>query len=764
MDNNDYTKLLAELVLIRRGLQEQENRLKKIEDELAHRAPHKESSLHAGVSSFESSGESVEKLHERPLVQKKLQKANTGGSKRSWWVLFELYSGHYALQFFGAILFFVGIFLSVNHAVKVGLISPQSGMYGCITAGMLLALLGGYLRKRAFVEAAMALEGALVLVYGAFFVGYREYALFSLSTAYAGITFVSLASLSVAFAYSSRLFAFLGLIFGMSLLVLYRPLDMLVVSIYPYLFSVMTGAVVLSLIKRWYSVALVSYACMWFIAAAHSITSSHLTLSLPQLFSAIVLFTVVPPLYALFRGRDVLLESVITGIAATTFFSGPLLIRMNDIFAALARSVPAFSHAEMLPRHLKMSILCVLAGTFFLIELLVFLRKNAELFPLKATIYGLVYMFFSGALLSLVPAAPLISHCSAWLCGGLCLWKGSTFWLQVGIGLELYTWLMFVFSEAYGPGVGFATSLGIGISILAVGVLSLLSYGIAYRWLSDDDCGVYDASSCWRDRVYAFGAASPLYLWAVALHTTWIALYVGPLVGLYGSAVIMAAQGTHRTITASVGYVALCFGYFYALYRYLFFFEGAIHGWGMTAPMSKLAILKEATILLGGLILIGVFLYIGMQYRKEHAGNYLYTRMHPFIGGMTSFLLFLLIRLYLICGVHYYALASQARNSFTSFVHFLRTGSSSKVYSPNAERNLLTAYYALTGLLLIAVGSVYKKSQMRLIGIGVLLLNTIFILSALGFRSMGLAEELVIMSIGAIVLGASLFYRRLSSR
>ncbi|MBA2306892.1 DUF2339 domain-containing protein [Candidatus Dependentiae bacterium] len=759
MDNSDYARILKELELISRSLHAQEERLKKIEVSLAGYTSKRESLTANSMTSVASSPTPIAEVSEEPFFQEEYSSRSSG--KRPWWVLFEFYNAHYALQFLGVILFFVGIFLSLSHAIKASLLSPSIGMYGSLAVAGILALIGRYLHHKAFTWAPMVAGGALILAYGALFVGYKDFALFSPLVACAGLTFISLASLYASYKYDSRLFALLGLCFEAYSSTLNYSSYSLIVPEFTYVFSVAVAAVFLSLLKRWYSVAGISYVYLWYMAFSFT------AFSLSKLIVTALLFTVVPPLYALYKGRDGLFEAVITAVAALSLFVGRVLVNMNLVFGSLVQAMPVFLPVLTLPWHLQASILCVSMGTLFLIELLVLSKRSTQLFSLRATVYALVYMFFSGALISLVSSMYLWDklpvHCFAWFCGLVWFWTRTHGWLKIGKWLEGYVLLSLVFIVNYKEAAGFNTSLGVFISVVSVGVLSLLSLASGYWGLSDK---ASDSPFNYKDSFYALSALSAVYLWMVAVHTEWLAPYAGILLALYGSAVIVAAHGAHRPITAMVGYGTVGLAYLYALHRYLFFFEGTIRSWGMAVHTSQFVILKEATVLLGGLIVIGTFLYLGMQYRKERGGNYLYAHMQPFIGGMTCFLFFLLVRLYLICGVHYYMLASEARNAFSSFINFLRTGSSAlgRVYSTSAERNVLTAYYALTGLLLVTMGSVYKKSQVRLAGVVLLLVNAASLLSVLGLRSMGLIEELVITSIGAIVVGASLFYRRFSKK
>lgn len=736
MDKREYKALVEELLQIRKTMYVQEERLKELERALE--------SFHA--YDFETSD-----LHPASI---KAEDLSPKRSNRSWWVLFEQYNGHYALHFLGIVLFFVGAFLSVNHAIKMGVLGVHTGIYGALGAGFLCAFLGAFLRKKGFMWSFTLFEGALLLGYGAFFVGFRDYALFSPLVTYGSLIALELAALLIAYKGKSRLFALLALSFGMYTLRLQFPESLLFLSPFSRMFIPAAGAFVVALKERWYSVALLSLFSVWVIIAfVHS--SSYPVL---ELLSAFIFFTTVPLLYAWLRPTNGLrepsrLEAVVTGVAGIAFLSGPFSWEASSLVKALG-----VLRDTTLPSYINYSMVALITGFFFLLEQLL-IRRRSDLFILKATFYGLFLLTVTTALLSLVPISFLMIHGIAWLCGGLWLWTRNSLWLRFFLLLEGYTLLTSLFHIMASSQK--ADTLIIGIGILAYAAMSIVSYLLGkYGTFPEKN----HLSLDYRDCVYAWSSVAFIYAWLVATYYGFMVPYAGLVIAFYGACSMFFIQADRYPVTALVGYGSLGIGYLYALFRSLFFFEGGVHLWGM-APTPRIFVLKEATVLLGTLFLMGIFLYLGMESRKRSLHNNLYHRMQSVVGGMTAFLLFLLIRLYLIAGIQYYTLLTHMKSSVSSFIHFLSTGTAITVPSgASLERNILTAYYALTGLILVAVGSVYRHSGMRLLGILLLVANATLLLSSLGIRSLGLADELIVMGIGAMILGASLFYRRFSRK
>lgn len=256
----------------------------------------------------------------------------------------------------------------------------------------------------------------------------------------------------------------------------------------------------------------------------------------------------------------------------------------------------------------------------------------------------------------------------------------------------------------------------------------------------------------------------------MAAHHEWLVPYSGLAVAAYGATLVMTAQGFNRVLTGLVGYGSLGLSLIYALYYYLPLDIDTFASMPVLKSIAKGPFaLGNITLLFGGLSLIFMFLYIGMQYRKKHALNPLYTLMHPFIGAALGVLIFLLIRAYSIYGILYYYLAFEARSKVASFMQFLSSGYSDipVVNIPvregfhHAKEYILTVYYALTGLLLIGSGLVYKKPYMRFVGLALLLLTVLSTLFSVWLRSKEFTGIITMVFGGVLVLGASFLYQRL---
>ncbi|MBA3752107.1 DUF2339 domain-containing protein [Candidatus Dependentiae bacterium] len=770
MNNLEFTKLFDEISKINQRLKEQEDRLKNVEAFLGQKSVEKESFQRQDQPFKEKISSEIQPADKRFEIKRPVAGADRDetsaeqdiSKKSSRWAQVELNIGQYLLQALGVILFFGGLFLLTRYIITKGLVSARVGVYSGLITAAALGLWSEYLRKASRVWFSPVLIGALVLAYSSIFIGYEYYDVFSPLTAFASLLLIAWGSLAVAYRDDSRLLALLSLGLGLMSLRLNYFSTYAFLSPFDYMLLLAAGTLILSLMKRWSSVALVSFFC---VSAPFSF------FSLSEILFITIVFTVIPFLYALYKDKehDSALEAAVTAVSAVSIFIGHILPKYSSvkIFSALSKSFPLklFPGIEnavvSLSSYQRVVISCLVLGTFFLLGFLaVSKKKRPQLFYIKVALCGLALMFYTAIPLKALDwnNSYITLHCLAWLMGGVWLRYRSYILLTGCVTLELYVWFGAVL---FGGHRGFASSqlsFVLAMSFFSVFLVSGLCYLLGSQ-LTDEE------SPSWfylKDFVYAMGALSPVSIFALAVHNSWFVPYAGLVVAAYGAFIVMAAQGYHRVLTGLVGYGGLALSFLYAL-RYYFPLDApkVLH----SSTFSKLPSFDiiQITMLFVGLSVIGIFLYVGMQYRKEHAQNPLYRRMHSWVGAMVCTLLFLLVRAYIIYGVDYYYLITETKHLFSSFLQFLNSGSLVRPVGAAAVRSkdyILTAYYALTGLLLIGSGFVYKKPYMRLVGLALLLSTVLSTLITFWSRSKEFTGIFTMVIGGVLLLGASYLYQR----
>lgn len=272
---NDSTKeILSNLENIQKQLSDHQTRLQKLEDRVA--AKYQKSQPEARDLSH------ITKLKSEP-------KASVN------WKIFEENFGKYILQSLGVIVLLLGMIFFLKYSFDQGFITPITRVIIGTIIGSLLVVGGEFLHRRKLWSLA-SITGGLALYYLSWYSAYSFYGLISMTTAWELLGLITLLTAFFAIRYDVFYLALCGAFaaylspFFIGSAQIFRAVSP---EIYGYALSLSAMYIALGFLKKWHSLAMLSFLCT---LALNPFFSSYPTLILDGLM--FTLFALTPYLYS----------------------------------------------------------------------------------------------------------------------------------------------------------------------------------------------------------------------------------------------------------------------------------------------------------------------------------------------------------------------------------------------------------------------------------------------------------------------------------
>ena len=396
--------------------------------------------------------------------------------------------------------------------------------------------------------------------------------------------------------------------------------------------------------------------------------------------------------------------------------------------------------SSLLPdaRFMRLISFCTGFGIFYGLEALVFSYFNDRVRDLTAAPFALCIGFFSAILVVAFTAfSPWIVVCHTLAVVFVTSWytkRDELYLFAALIGLlPLYSFITLPFSSAHAHTAGLYCALA---AIMLMGIF------LAAR----------SSSTRYKDVLAAGAALVPVFYWVVLFKNRLMFPYEPLLAAFYGSCSIYLGHSQQNRLIAFAGYGSVILSLALGLYHYL----PLDLGWVDLLEQPPLTTI-DYSVLFGGLTLIFTLLYFCLQRVQQKMAADEYTMLKSTIGGIVLTVLFFWIRMYVIVMAHYHTVHAE------SLMSFLRTHiiPADLLRSTDYRSYALTLYYAVTGLLCIVGGLVYKKGYIR---VGGLLLIFLTLYKLWFLISDTLVRVVIFIVIGGILVGASYLYQRLSRR
>lgn len=168
--------------------------------------------------------------------------------KKSDW---ERFIGENLFNKIGIAIILIGVFIGVKYSIDHDLISPTMRIIlGYLTGGVLFGV-GYYLKSKYESFSAVLVSGAMAIFYFLTYVAYDFYQLFPTGVAFAGMFFVTVATVWLALKYNQQVIALIGMVGGYAVPFLLSNGQGHQAVLFSYVAIINIGILVISFYKQW---------------------------------------------------------------------------------------------------------------------------------------------------------------------------------------------------------------------------------------------------------------------------------------------------------------------------------------------------------------------------------------------------------------------------------------------------------------------------------------------------------------------------------
>ncbi len=733
--NDEYKKLLDELKRVRDQLSLQDARIQSLEKQIEQQL--KQEAL-PEIRSLEPEKISPER--------KQIEYV-----KHDWRSL-ESHIGKYILQFIGVALFLFGALFFVKYAIDRQWISPTVRVVATLAAGTTFIALSEYLRLSKKQWSAALLVGGIILYYIGMYAAYALYGLIGVSTACGACAIIASVTLFMSIRWDSPFVAYFSYLAGFAS-VFYlaegHPNLGFKGLLFLLLFSLV--AVGISLIKRWYPLA---WVALVLIQCANGLLPNSTNQTIIGQCLILIIFAVIPVLFAVFKRTEGLFESALMVFASLFSFMQLdwSIMSYFHVFTSPPALHPFFQNIfQGLSTTAIAQYISFAFGSFFLLAFILLFAVSHVSPYLSLMIAAVSFSFYSNVVvLSFSGMEAFLFNFAAVLLLTVGLLKNNRYVSYLGA----FLWgLVFVsaesthFGEVHRVGYFKLPSMIDSYASLILFAFCLGAFFWVYRFKDRLE---------FRKIAELFSAGAslvPLY-WVYAL--TLYGPYKALIFALYASLLLLTAFAYDLIFVACVGCASVIFACYYVAINY--------------DALMKAHALVPLSIALGGLTLIFTALYLLLMLVRKNAQNRFYGWIIEGIGSLALLSLFILVRAYIIFGVHYYAVVTKTKTMVGSLIEYFTKGKGALAEDTHLQLSrgyreyALAVYYGISGLLLVLSGFAYKKTYLRYAGLFLFFVTVIQLCLVIATLSNTLTRIAAFIGVGCILLGASYFYQRMAKK
>lgn len=640
--------------------------------------------------------------------------------------------GKYGLQILGVITIIFGTLFFLKYSIEHGWLSPLIRVILGLIAGTGFIAAGQIIKMRFKQWSLACIAGGLVIYYLSFYAAHNFYGIINSVTAFTAFAITSGLAIILSLWHDSLLIALFSLIGGFSAPLLIFGAKQMNVYTAVYLLILAVSFLALSFIKEWPLLSSFTFlGIIYYMQAVSKLKFEHQIIYIISIF---LIFNLIPYIYSFFKKRETLFEPIILAVSGIYFF----MQLYNQIVSYYLYSAPVYSTLfTVLDKFLKplrsvytntvttkvLSILFLGFGLFYVIQAIIVFIFNASkrymlctLIALGASLLaGLMVFQLSGTTLAVaLNAYALVLFILGLLSSERFLRYLSTVFFAFALSI-----MILKIQLLHTPDSLMNNSINLSLGLLLIILLTAAYLAHKYKNLLSEQ-------EKFLPEIFEATAAASVIYW---LHTSvWFnPAYKFPyfIPALLALGTILAAVGfiLKRRLLRYESYVVIGLS---LLYFYRYYSKFMIHK----------NILSLNLLFIAFAVAFAAYYAIARKYKLEDNEESELARniSLTLLGSTIFFWLRSNLILFLDTHKHTYEIKNLA----------------------------LTIYYAITALILIISGLMYKLRYVRYTGLLLFFVSLSKLILIINKMGNTLNRIIAFMIIGALLILASFIYQKLS--